>query len=362
VGEVHGTNEIGLVSARILEELAMQGLVNVVAMELPMDFESHFQTWVETGNESTAELLLGQFAPNFFGTLLPKKARELRDVRPLRLGFVDAPYGTDLPIAAIQALAEGLTSQRAAVLDTLPAPLPWTDQPSTEYISAAQAYDAQIHTNLSAICAELDEASCDRLDVMTTAIWVAVSLWDNATNMDTWFERREQVIYYNLRQMLAPTDARMHLHMGAFHTNKYATSAGSRIAREFPATLDRVFSVAASYGGESVIWYGQEVPLDAYPMVVDEPLLDASSDPYFMSTSRPSVACVGNPLSGLPEDVAGGTMAETYDGYLHFRRLTPETRPEDAQLEKRSVSPAARFAIVRDRILQRERTALAHRR
>jgi hypothetical protein len=197
---------------------------------------------------------------------------------------------------------------------------------------------------------------------MATAVWVAVSLWDDAVDMDQWFARREEVIYYNLRAQLAAAGERMYLHMGAFHTNKYVASAGSRIAREFPPTMDRVFSVAPAYGDESVIWYGMEVPLDAYPPVVDSSLEEALSDAYFVSTARPSAACVANPLSGLIEDISGGPMAETYDGYLHIRRLTPETRPDDAQLEKRTVGPAARFEIVRERILRVERELAARRR
>jgi hypothetical protein len=80
-----------------------------------------------------------------------------------------------------------------------------------------------------------------------------------------------------------------------------------------------------------------------------------------VSTARPSAACVANPLYGVVEEVSGGPMAETYDGYLHIRRLTPETRPEDVQLEKRSVGPAARLAIIRDRIVGIERTLAARR-
>jgi hypothetical protein len=151
---------------------------------------------------------------------------------------------------------------------------------------------------------------------------------------------------------------RMFLHMGAFHTNKYSDSAGSRIAREHPATRDRVFSVAPAWGEGSVIWYGEPIELEPSPPVVASALAASPSDPYFVSSSRPSRACVSNPLASQIEEVAGGTRAETYDGYLHVRRLTPENRPDEATIQMRALGPLSQFWRARERVQLLEKRRL----
>jgi hypothetical protein len=148
----------------------------------------------------------------------------------------------------------------------------------------------------------------------------------------------------------------MYLHMGAFHTNKFAESAGSRIAKEHPPTMGRVFSVGPAWGEGSVIYYGGEMDLPPSPTVVADALADGTADPTFVSTSRPSGACVGNPLAPIIDEVAFGPMSETYDGYLHIRRLTPENRPNDATI-RLALPQLARFWHIRDRITDLERRA-----
>jgi hypothetical protein len=55
------------------------------------------------------------------------------------------------------------------------------------------------------------------------------------------------------------------------------------------------------------------------------------------------------------DEVAFGPMSETYDGYLHIRRLTPENRPDDATVRMLARPELARFWHIRDRITDLER-------
>jgi hypothetical protein len=232
IGEVHGTNEIGIVSSLIFEELGSKDMVNVLGFEMPMDLEPLFQHYVDTGDDYQAEQMLDHFAENMFGSILTKTARDLvAKGKKIQVAAVDAPYSTHIPVQAIQAVAAKLTSQaqKDNVLLTLPTNV--SEPPSDSELTQVETYFNHIAEKKTEICAELSEADCDRLDAMTHALWVAANTYDRTDDM-LWFERREIVIYHNMRtHMAAPTD-RMFLHMGAFHTNKHEASAGSRMSNE----------------------------------------------------------------------------------------------------------------------------------
>lgn len=104
-GEVHGTNEIGIVSSLAFDELASKKLVNVVAFEMPMDIEESLQRYVDTGSDPTANQLLAYFAKNMFGSILTRSAREqFVKGNPIKVGAVDIPR--DPQFAVNQIFAE----------------------------------------------------------------------------------------------------------------------------------------------------------------------------------------------------------------------------------------------------------------
>lgn len=364
IGEVHGTNEIGIVSSVVFEKLASSKKIDILAVELPMEYEEDFQRWIDTGKGSLVEGLLDAFEPNFFGVILPKAARaQAEKGNKIRFAAVDSPRDPAYPIAQLQALANHLTTHRDTVLATLPS--------TNASLSELDAYFDHIMANRTAICTELTQEQCEHLVAMTYALWVAGSMFDNGLE-DLWFARREEVIYYNMhRKMKQPTD-RMFMHMGAAHTNKYADSGGSRMAKEYPLTMGRVFSVAPAYGSGSVISYGgQHFDLPGEPTTIVRAMGDDPGQPFFVSTTRPNASCQRNPLGEEPEDInrGGGSRAETYDGYIHYGKLTPEDRPYDTKLPTlEAATPssgknaaAAALAAHMARVHAREAAALAKR-
>lgn len=381
VGEVHGTNEIGIVSALLLEQLASAGLVNVVASELPMDFEPSLRRYVKDGRDPMAEQLIGRGAPNFFGAILTKTARDLekRGVT-LTVGAVDIPYDPRVAVTAIEEIAQKLTTQKDTVLTTLPKNA--QEPPTPADITAANGYYDLIRSKKSEICAELSAAECDRLDAMTHALWASTLAYDQQADQEEWFRRREVVIYYNMKSLMPTATERMFLHMGAAHTNKHTFSAGSRMSNEYALTKGRVFSVAPAYGDGSVIWYGGDQRLPGEPESIVAALGDAPKHPFFVSTTRPSAACEENPVGQELEGTlgAGGRRAQLYDGYIHYGKVTSERRPSDTNLDKgaeilggpkRSAAATssgvptaleakvARVLDFRARILEKERAAIA---
>ncbi len=249
VGEVHGTNEIGILSSVLFEQLATQRLVNVLAFEFPMDLGEGLDQYVQTGSDPVASQVFAYF----------------------------------------------------------------------DHIMASKA----------AICAELTAEDCERLVAMTHALW-ATAFRGAPPDDQVWFARREQVLYYNLKSALPSPSDRLFLHMGSAHTNKAAGSAGSRLAHEYALTRDQVFSVAPAYGDGSVVSFGGDLTLAGEPATLTAALTDAPSDPLFVSTTRPTETCATNPFGVEREGPPGSrTRAESYDGYIHYGKLTSEERPSD---------------------------------
>lgn len=326
MGEVHGTNEIGILSSIVFEELAKKKQVNVLAFEVPMEIGEYFDRWIH-GDDSAGDDLLSQIPPNMFAAILPRTARALVEKGiPIHLVGVDHPYFVETPIAAIKAIAAKLTTQKDTVLATLPNQMP------TE--AEADAYFDHVMASKDAICAELTAADCDRLDAMTHALWVVAASEAGAQD-DLWMARREEVIYYNMKSAMPTAAERMYLHMGAFHTNKHDSSAGSRMAHAYELTKDKVFSVAPAYGDGSVTQYGEHIDLPGEPSTLATALTDAPPNPLFVSTTRPNAKCETNPL-GLEAEAtsSGGSRGETYDGYIHYGQLTPEDQPDETKFQR----------------------------
>jgi hypothetical protein len=359
MGEVHGSNEIGIVSSVIFERLASAGLVNVLAYEMPMDLEEPLQHYVDTGSDDVVGTIVDHGAPNFFGTILTKDARaQVKRGTPIRIGAVDIPMESAFAASAIKDVASRLTTTKMTVLETLPTA---SSPPIATDYAKANAYFDHIMTAKTEICAELSEADCDRLVAMTHALWATTTVADRGTGVDSalWFDRREVAIYYNLRMKMAGAGDRMFLHMGAAHVNKWTFSAGSKMAMEFPGTKGQVFSIGPANGNGSVIAYAGEMHLPARPKTLATALGDAPAQPVFVSTTAKGRACQQNPLGlELETDVGGdgGTHAQLFDGYIHYGKLTSEDRPKDSGLTRDL--RGRRLDDFRARIARRERNAL----
>ncbi len=364
MGEVHGTNEIGILSAIVFEQLARQKLVNVVGYELPMDVTEAFDRWVQTGKDPMAEQYLDYLDPNMFGSILTRTARKLvADGIPVRLVAVDAPQRPSIPLAAIQEVAAKLTTQKDYVLATLPTNI--SEPPSSADETAVDQYFDHIIAGKTAICSELSTADCERLVAMTHALWVS-TFTPFQDKQELWFARREEVIYYNLKTAVPSPSDRLFLHMGAFHTNKQDRSAGSRLAHEYELTKDKVFSVAPAYGDGSVIDYSGHMDLPGEPRTLTNALTDSPPHPVFVSTTRPGKTCEENPFGLEFEDRAinTGTRAATYDGYVHYGLLTPQDEPDTTSFRRDigvAASAAPSQAASQDRAMAAALRAHLHR-
>ena len=360
IGEVHGTNEIGIVSSVVFEQLASKKLVNVLGYELPMDFGEPIQNYVDTGSDPMAEQALDQLAPNFFGSILTKKARELaaKGIK-ITVNAVDIPMRPQMAMAAIKEVANKLTTQKNTVLATLPATV--GQPPSATEVTQVNSYFDNIMAKKTAICAELSEAECERLVAMTHAFWASAMSSEKTSNQELWFARREEVIYYNMKSKMAAPSDRMFLHMGAAHTNKHTFSAGSRMSKEYGNTKGKVFSVAPAWGDGSVIFYGQDMDLPGEPKSLVTALTSTPEHPLFLSTTRPSKACEANPVGEEPETSLGsGTRAELYDGYIHYGKLTSERNPEETQLSPEDeVAAGKSLRSFLTQIERKEKSAIA---
>lgn len=368
IGEVHGTNEIGIVSSLAFDELASKKLVNVVAFEMPMDFEAPLQRYVDTGSDPQADQLIKYFAKNMFGSILTRSARDqVVKGNKITVGAVDIPQDPQFAVRAIQDVATKLTTQQATVLSTLPTGV--AEPPSQTDIANVKTYFDLIIAKKTEICAELSANECDRLVAMTHALWASTLAYDESESQSQlWFSRREEVIYFNMKSKVATASDRMFLHMGAFHTNKHLASAGSRMANEYALTKGQVFSVAPAYGDGSVIWYGQDMDLPGEPATITGALTDKPTQTFFVSTTRPSAACVANPFGEESEETVGvgGSRADLYDGYIHYGTLTSERRPTEATLSREMTAKGLRemagLEAFRARIARNERSALGIRR
>jgi hypothetical protein len=355
MGEVHGTNEIGIVSALAFEALAERGLVDVLGVELPMDYEAPLQRYVDTGEDRTADRIFEALAPNMFGAILPQSARRVAKAgHPIRLVAVDIPTTPAVAVTEIEALATKLSTQKSLVLSTLPRA---STPPGAKDFQDANAYFDLVTSKQADVCAELSPEDCERFESLVHALWASTLVHDpNEAESEKWFARREVSIYANLKAAMRDPNRRMYLHMGAFHTNKLSASAGSRMAHEFPQTKDRVFSVGPAYGKGSVVYYGQEVSLQAEPRMLTEAVGDAPGDPLLVSTSRPGKTCEQNPLGQEQEDrvIGQGQREDVFDAYLHYGVLTSERRPDQTTLSRESRVIGGTFAAYRARIERSE--------
>lgn len=367
MGEVHGTNEIGIMSEALFEYLVKNNGVNTLAFEGPMDFQESFQNYVETGiKDTTFRQFSYYFAENMFINILTEKARELHSQGyPIQIALVDFSYGTETPIKKIKEVAQKLSTYKNMVLTNIPDEKGPFDEPNETYANQTIAYTDTILDKINDICSELNDADCDKLTNMTHALWVAVAIIDMYNVYDEWFARREFVIYYNLRSYIKDASSKTYMHMGAFHTNKWDSSAGSRLAQEYEVTRNKVISLTAAWGDGSEIFYQYEMEIPAEPEVINDALKTEPNGPYFISSTLAGIECTENPLSDMILDKSEfyGTMSQLYDGAIYFRQLTPESRPDDSTLTlNKDLALGKRILEKWDYVHELERAYLSQRR
>ncbi|MFC1611706.1 hypothetical protein ACFL6C_12160, partial [Myxococcota bacterium] len=110
-GEVHGSHEIGVASAAVFAQLAEEGIVNHLALELGVDLSDALQEYVSTGHS----MMLNQYgfdywSPDFYGRKLPETARSLHEQGvSISIGGVDSPWRPSYANEQIEQIAASMT-------------------------------------------------------------------------------------------------------------------------------------------------------------------------------------------------------------------------------------------------------------
>jgi len=374
-GEVHGTAELGHLSAALFEHLARAGIVNALTMEIGMDLTEPLRTYIATGaGPLLTEYQYSSFSRDMFLVTLVEAARRL-----YLEGIVVNIYGADVPMsqewtqAAIIALANTLPAgPRATLLDALPAipsymwflPLTYYNQVTTYYTNMQAEY--------ATLCPQVGPELCEQVQALVAALWCGA--FSNSEKMftgteaewDLFFARREPVIAYNYRREIQSAADRTYTHMGAAHTALDATALGGtpsvayRLHHDHLPSQGAVYATTPAWGPGSSIRYGwQLVQLPADPPVIADAL---GSTPefaaYYLSTAHPSTTCQTHPLLALQAVDYDWTYSEAYAAYIYFPKVTPERQGRSAT----DYGMAQRILQYREAIAKAEREALLRRR
>ena len=370
LGEVHGSNEIGMLSSELFEIMVREAGVNVLVMEIGMDATGPLNEFVRTGDDSSGtpinEYGFDMYSDNMFRKILPRKAHELylQGIEIYVVG-IDTPQNLAWVNEQIEAIAELITDEtvKALILDELPEPREPRSYGmmglESAYVDRAEDYHEHIVDNQDAICAKLDEANCEQLEFLAFTLYIGAVFVSEEFMMATMtgnmgpeimeqMEQRERVIYTNYQLALNTEDVRVYAHMGAAHASKEGWTVARRLNEEYPMTIDRVFTTASSYGPGSEIFYGfstQTLPPE--PMTVSNALKLRDIDRYFISTNNPGFDCQQNPYLDVPVPQMGGTYGNSWDAFVWYKELTPERTGFG-----KNNSPKARF--VQDQIRRME--------
>ncbi len=356
-GEAHGSNEFGIVSARLLESLVKSQRINVIALEAPMDYAKEMQHYVDTGEGDPAkfymEFRIGEIPQNSFWVILPRMARQLtlQGFR-LRIHPTDNPFRTEPALKEIKSLAAQMTPAHSAfLLGILPPPTTATSATPEDGKKADDFYN-QVHAQKAQLCADLIQTQCDRLLAQTSAIWVSTkSMLVRGLDAE-WVRRREELTYANVRALMTKPEDRLYMHVGAFHTNKLPRTIrglktiSGMLENDFPLTRGQVFTLAPAFGAGSVSATNWSTfpPKDftwksGMPTPIVKALSETPSHPLFISAVQPSSECQTNPLKTMIDKITAKEFAteekplgEMYDGFIHFGRLTSDRRPGDTKL------------------------------
>ena len=333
-GEVHGTNELGPLSASIMEHLVRSGRVNTIAMEIGVDLSDPMTTFVRTGAGPIVQQgWLTQLSPNLFMRALLEKGRALAlDGYELTVFGADVPMWPGSATEVVQQIANRLETTRGLVL-----PVPASTGGGYIDPGTAMTWRDGVLDHLAAVCDELaDPAECERFEQYTNAVWLSAftasgSLYSAPEwQVGEFFSRREDFIAFNYRVHMPNEAVRVYTHMGAAHT-AHATaygydSAGTRLHEDYPVTAGHVYSTTPAYGPGSRILYGRDLyDLSPEPRQLSNILSDAPIDEYHVSTWRPNEACVERPQLALRSPDLGVLYADAYDAFTWVRVVTPES-------------------------------------
>jgi hypothetical protein len=362
-GEVHGTAELGHVSADLFEALVRAGRVDAVALELGYDLTPAMEEWLATGHGPLVDVYgFPYFPPDFFGTTLLERARALRAE-----GFAVSACGVDSPmrLAAVNeelsALAEGLAPAAAALLaHGLPPAVEVWDALPTGYVATAAAYREHVLANEAEICADLAPERCERIRFLAGAFWIGAMHQSDlerlsGAQVEEFFARREELIYASFRRALGaggPASegvGAVYAHMGAAHTctavdGAYGTyvHVGGQLRHDFEPTRGRVWSTHPAWGAGSALRYGGVIYDEApEPALVAGALAEATGREYGVALARPGLGCVTNPLETTLTTYGFVRYAACYDALVYVRQLTPE------RMYKATPHPAVRLLLAR---------------
>ena len=341
-GEVHGTAQLGPLSAEIFDELVRRGLVNGVTMETGYDLTEAMQTYVETGSGPLiTKYNFNQFSNDMFITTLVKTTRQLYlDGYEVHIFGSDIPYDSAIPHAELQDIAATMGSDASLILDDLPPAPAFGGWITMAEFNQFDAYRDRVRGDLDAICTVLsDDALCERVEMLIEGMWCGVfssseaMYFGTAAQQDAFFQNREPFIYYNYRINMPNADDRVYTHMGAAHTSLSPTalagvpSVGHRLNNLYEHTTGQVYSTTPAYGQGSSILYGWSIyQLDPEPQVVYDALASAEEVPYYLSSRLPGqVGCEDNPLDEIASSDGTFVYGSDYHAFIYHDQVSPET-------------------------------------
>ncbi|OIP37125.1 MAG: hypothetical protein AUK47_14015 [Deltaproteobacteria bacterium CG2_30_63_29] len=123
-GEVHGSEELGPLSAALFGHLVRAGEVEGVGLEIGMDLTGPINTYIETGQGPLLDTYYFDLYPNafFFRAILDEARALYLEGYPVRGFGAEVPYRVGWVNEELEAFANQLATPtaRALVLDTLP--------------------------------------------------------------------------------------------------------------------------------------------------------------------------------------------------------------------------------------------------
>lgn len=339
-GEVHYTNELGPLSAELFRFLVREGVLHRVALELGMEATDAANEYIETGAGPMLSFYGLDATPEVvFVRALLDAARELNlEGHPVTAYAVDLPMRPRWAQEQLEELGAGAGSGAPTILDTLPdVPEGLMPSISDALSDEALAYLRHLQDQQALACAELDEAECERLIMLARALWTglyagtdgfwAVEDWEL---IEVWDVEREQLIAYNYRTAAPSAADPIYAHMGLGHACRSPGCGGtsSMLDDGYEPTRGLVYTIAPGYGDGSrvLVFDGTAEAVAPEPPAVAAALQGEAVGAWYLSTRRPSLDCVGNPVSAMPVGDADPGLAygEDYDALVFVRQLTPE--------------------------------------
>lgn len=343
MGEIHGSNEIGIASAALFETMVLNGGVRVLALEIGMDTNDALNEYIETASPAAAkEIGFDMYGENMFRRLLTEKGHELyqQGIEVLAVG-VDAPQRLAWVNEQLEAVAAGLSEEaQAIILDSLPEALEIIDYGmmgiEKSYVNKAKAYHLQLVSNLDVVCADLEDDDCERIEFLAYALYVGAVVNSQEFMMGAMgglpeaelmelMAKREVLIHYNFEKALETGD-KVYAHMGAAHTAKGGWNVAEMLNDTGAAAEGEVYTTTPAYGPGSKIFYGfmaQNIP--AEPKVVSDVVKDMPMKNYFLSTALPGVDCDENPFLDMSAIMFDADYGVAWDAFIWYRKLTPDT-------------------------------------